>query len=98
MGDDGMTISFHCPHGFDRPRAGLRRVAHILLGYTPLYTGGLNLRPEPRTQHPFPVPELPADQNAGPSSPINRRHPHHQPAVITVAAQQGEIELPEGIP
>ncbi|KAG5557809.1 hypothetical protein RHGRI_007898 [Rhododendron griersonianum] len=49
---------------YDRHRTG--RVAHILLEYNPSHTGGISLRPEARTQCPFPALELYTYQAAGP--------------------------------
>lgn len=77
--------------------ARLGRAAHILLGYTPTYTGGISLGPEPRTRRPFPALELYVQEPAGPSRPNNRRR-NRQDHTVTVAAQQGEVDLPGGIP
>ncbi|KAF7146559.1 hypothetical protein RHSIM_Rhsim04G0164700 [Rhododendron simsii] len=72
----------------------LGRVAHILLEYNPSYIGGISLRPEARTQCPFPALELYIEQATGPSRP--RRNCRAQ--TVIVAAQRGEIDLPEGVP
>lgn len=76
---------------------GLGCAAHILLGYTPAYRNGINLRPEPRTQCPFPAPELYANQGAGPSRTFNRCR-NRLSRVVTVSTKQGEHDLPEGVP
>ncbi|KAF7127505.1 hypothetical protein RHSIM_Rhsim11G0003300 [Rhododendron simsii] len=44
---------------------GLGRAAHILLDYTPTYTGGISLRPEARTQCPFSALKLYSQEQAG---------------------------------
>lgn len=75
----------------------LGRAAHILLGYTPSYTGGISLRPEPCTQRLFPTLELYTQEQAGPSRPNNRRR-NYQDRTVIIAAQQGKVDLLEGIP
>lgn len=77
--------------------AGLGRATHILLGYTPSYTCGITLRPEPRTKHPFPAPELYTQEQADPSHPNSRRR-NRQDRTVIFAAQHGEVVLPKGIP
>lgn len=76
---------------------GHGRAARILLEYNPSHTSGISLRPKARTQCPFPAFELYNNQAAGPSQMNNRRRNRRAPPV-TVAAQQGEIDLPSCVP
>ncbi|KAG5524087.1 hypothetical protein RHGRI_030924 [Rhododendron griersonianum] len=79
----------------DRNRFGLCRSYSLRL--YPTYTGGISLHPIARTQHPFPALELYTQEQAGPSCSHSRRHNRRAPAV-TFVLQQGEVDLPEGIP
>lgn len=73
--------------------AGLGRAAHILLGYTPSYTWGITLRPEPRTKHPFPAPELYTQEQADPSHPNSRRHNREDRTVIFTPSKARSCSL-----